>query len=269
MTRVYRLTRPEDVAAAYHWITQLSALRAAYMSASSRVEKPPTPLRVDERAMEAYRPGVERARLALEAAEAQLLEYLEAKSNEYKYIAYALTTSLASVSVVAFLAIPPDLTWGRPPTIHASTWISVAFLPYKTAEGKYRANSVQTFFATWNHVIRRMHKNRIMNRFPELHRLYEKKLAQYKAEGRPTPHAIRLAERDLLRVFIGNTWLVATLDALDQGLVTPEEIDLPYHLAQNPRLHVNDMIDPSKTSHTPARWTNYTWVRLLKELNLL
>lgn len=220
----------------------------------------------------------------LELAEPQVKEYgsnirLAAKrflyeaAKKYTYIRYALATILPEIATLAFLGQPPDTTWGRPPVLKPSTWINKAFLTYRYRSGKIEANIFQRFFSTLvsPYLFMSNKDGKLLEKYtPALLRIYRRSYTKYLEAGRRPPHARRLANRDVVRVIIGNVWLIATLDALAKGVISPEDVLLPYHLAKDPAL-LHDMLDPAETVATHRasedlveELRKYTWRKLYK-----
>jgi len=81
----------------------------------------------------------------------------------------------------------------------------------------------------------------LISKLPRLYNFFNHIVSKYRHRGMGERHAVALAYRDLLRVLIGNMWLVWTYIAYNRGVV--REIDVPIHILA----HEENMIDPIDT----------------------
>lgn len=259
LIRTYMIARSEEL-----------ALQAYKRDPSKR----PLLLRTDPEAWKTYldmvEPQVESygANIRLAAK-----KFLYETAQDYLHIRYALATILPEIAVLTFIGQPPDTTWGRPPVLKPSTWINKAFLTYKYRSGKMEANIFQRFFSAIvsPYLFMTNKDGKLLEKYsPALLRIYERSYKKYIEAGKRPAHARRLANRDTARVIIGNVWLIATLDAIAKGIIGPEDVLLPYHLAKDPAL-LHDMLDPADTvaSHKASQslvdeLRKYTWRKLYR-----
>ena len=160
--------------------------------------------------------------------------------NQYLPGLYLLSTYLFPVNnVVPFLAVPPHITHPEtyPLAQHVKTYFDM-FVPH----GRSR-NMIAKYFFSEFYAVLQMQMPRLAERVPELGKLFNAKLGQYLERGDPKKVARSKAYKDVVRVYIGNAWLVWIYYAYQTGLV--KHVILPYHLAKEPELHAY-MVDPWK-----------------------
>jgi len=154
---------------------------------------------------------------------------------------YLLSTYLFPVrNIVPFLAAPPQITHPDvyAPAVHPKTYIDM-FVPH----GRSRNVISRYFFGEFYPVLQMHMVKRLAERVPELGKLYSSKLRQYLEKGDSRKVARSKAYKDVVRVYVGNAWLVWQYYAYETGLV--RSVVLPYHLAKEPALHAY-MVDPAR-----------------------
>jgi len=182
--------------------------------------------------------SVEAIRERLAEIEGEALGWCMA--HDYVPGLFLASTILPRLCLVPFLALPPQVTH---PEVHrkplkVSTYINMGFVPVRLRNGKVHKNVfVKTFYPLARTVIV-MHRRRLFSKVPKLEMLWNKNVSQYGENARGRENAIH----DIVRVFVGSAWLVWMYHAYNQGVV--RTVILPYHLAQNPELHLPYMIDP-------------------------
>ena len=189
-------------------------------------------------------------------------EFIGSVASELPYIAYLLDTPLVRESILAVLAHPPDLTWLN--VINPTSWITVSFFPIVFRSGKLHKPLIAKFFYTLNYTLIHFKPDSLAlcGTSKTLCRFYKEKLEEEmrKPNVKNRVHAKKRVCRDIIRVYLGNAWLIATIDALEKGAIKPENVELPY-IAK-----ANKPINPSEASKTPSRWRHYTWEKLIKML---
>ncbi|NPA98907.1 MAG: hypothetical protein GXO43_05960 [Crenarchaeota archaeon] len=192
-----------------------------------------------------YAKHVDQAKKHYEAMKKQVQEQAMEYATKYWHAAYAYATILRNISLV-FTAYPPQVTTTRQLAVKPSAYINTLFIPVVRSDGR----PIQTMFAKllYKHytLIMRYKRKYIEKQHPRLKIFIEQKKQQYMGKGYPEARARKLAYRDALRVIIGNIWLVGIYYLVKEGAIQPEEIILPYELAQNPELH-KDRINPAET----------------------
>ncbi|GEM_PF-5429917 len=261
---IYRLTDPVDVGIANFLVVSLFYRAKELQAHSARLNRAPKPL-LDHDAEASYRNSLGNFVRELAKYKAMVVSWVLEVANKYTYVRYLVDSSLVRESLVAILANPPDVTWGREPLVNPSTWLNVAFIPVFTERLKQRNLYAKLFYSRNYNLL--LYKKLLHTR--DLANFYDNKVNSYISIGRSKAHAHRLARRDLLRVFIGNTWLIATLEALDKGVLSPRDIRLPYHLEKNPS-HAGSLLDPEHTlpENKKHLYRNYTWRKLLETINI-
>ena len=188
----------------------------------------------------------------------RVLENFISRFTKYLHIQYALATPLPRVCSLAFVAFPPQKTYPEfGAVITAGCYINHAFIPVQFKDGRVHAPRIAKFFhsvaSTYfvNNVyglkILEGAETRLTLRFPWIKnfliRQTQKNLEDLKLQGREPNivQAFRRAIRDLLRVFVGNVWLVWTYYAYQKGVI--KHVELPYHLANDPS-YVSQYINP-------------------------
>jgi len=231
----------------------------------------PVAARVDEDVRLALLNGYLSMQKQYLALKARAREIVGRAAGRLPYIAYLLDTPLVPESLLAVLAHPPDLTLKRfGPAVKPASWIAVSFIPTRLRDGRVHRPLLAKFFYTANYTVMvfRHEHFALCGRSQALCEFYRRKVEEEKRKPtvRSEGHARRRAVRDVVRVYLGNAWLIAMLDALDRGAIDRDEVVLPYWLAKSPRTHV--LLDPSQAAKTPGRWREYTWDRLLRTLGL-
>lgn len=208
----------------------------------------------------------------LEADEARLGELekymvslISTASARYKFVAYLADTPLPPQAVLAVLVYPPDYTLKPVGFTKPGTWISFGFMCARLRDGTRVCNRLTKIFmrSIFYFYLR---PGQILSYSRQLLNLYQSKIKQYMNQGRTTSHARRLAIRDVVRVYLGNAWLIRMLELLENKVVEPHEIIPPYEHAKNPS-HIYTYIDPEYTvKKDQHKWRNYTWKRLYDEI---
>ena len=239
--------------------------RSLKMQSSGPKEKMPMVARIDEDVRQELYKGYLAMHRQYVELKARARELVLKAAEKLPYIAYLLDTPLVPESIIAVLAHPPDLTFKRfGPAVNPGSWIAVSFIPTKLTSGKVHRPLVAKFFYTMNYpVIQFRHKQfALCGKSETLCNFYMKKVEEEKRKPnvKSEAHARRRALRDVMRVYLGNAWLIAMIDAVERGAVDRSEIVLPYFLAKSP----HTLIDPSQASKNPERWRDYTWAKLIK-----
>ena len=185
-------------------------------------------------------------------------------------IAYADATIFKNISLV-FVAYPPQITTQKvnPYTIPPSAYINVLFIPItRTSDGRKIVTLASKILYKHFVLYRRYHIKRYLEKKPVLKAFVEKKTQQYISQGQPERRAWKNALRDLVRIIIGNIWLVGIYYLIEEGSIEPEDIILPYELAKQPELH-KIYIDPIHTAEPyllplDMDISNITWKWLMK-----
>ena len=194
-------------------------------------------------------------------------DFVALMARRYPYIQYLVDSPIANPAILSVIALPPDLTWGNPPFIHSWSWVNTAFLPPRR-NGVLVAGTLQKFFMRNAIPVMIMQGlRRLANAVPIMYRFYESTYSKYTAKGYPHGRAKKIAIRDTIRVYLGNAWLIATLDALEKQVIKPDQVELPYPLAKDPE-YLHQLIDPEKTlePHRGEKYRKYTWRTLLRLL---
>lgn len=199
----------------------------------------------------------------------QIMDQALLLATKYRYLAYLRLSPLPLPSLLAVAAFPPDVTWTRDRLVHTWTWITVSFLP-----PRHRGNIVAKVFKTttlWNLKMTALrHRDGfydyLNNKYGfKVAELWRKKYLQYLSRHNNKQHALMLSLRDLVRIYLGNAWLIATLDALSNNLIKREDIEAPYPLAKQPNGFTHkDLIDPAETIIAEKqKYQDYTWRKIL------
>lgn len=208
----------------------------------------------------------------LELVKTQILEFIHDLVPEYRYLSYLYYSPIPEIALVSILAFPPDVTWIRPRYVHTWTWVTFSFLPPKTRASRIARHFKKTTIFTWYMNTRRRGSGYWLNKYHSyVAEFFEKQRHKYEEKINPSTkkeerRVILLAIRDTIRVYLGNAWLIATLDAYNKGLITKEDIEMPYPLAKGD-VQLHELIDPEHT--LPSRYAviykDYTW-KTLKEI---
>ncbi len=159
--------------------------------------------------------------------------------------------------IVPFIATPPQIT--HPETckkyIHPSTYISHALLPVRFRDGKMHRSIVTKAFSAPMFLTLRNSRSKLFEAAPKLEKIFKNDVEKYgERRGRI------LGIKDIIRVYIGNAWLVWVYEAYQSNVI--KSVVLPYHLAKNPELAV-DMVDPVELlkpkSEIRSEVKNITW----------
>ena len=268
--KVLRMTELKDYGTAmaivigYKMVTRELRMYSLW---ESTPQQRPLVLRVSEEAWEDFRDDYIALRKdQLRQIKGRLEGHAAALAERYTYTRY-LAEALHPIAVAAVMTHPPDITWGNARLVHTWTWITTTFMPPR-GRGNLAARvfkSVTLFPMLMSDYRGGLYKklSTISHRVAEH---YLRKRRQYvEREGGETRRARLLAIRDTIRIWLGNAWLIATLDALDKGLIEPRDVELPYPLARDPG-YLHDLIDPAHTVLNGHRYAEYTWRRLLTSL---
>jgi len=248
----------------------LAEVKSLKAQSSGAKERMPAVARVDEN----VRQGLYKGYLAMQKQymelRARARELVAKAAEKLPYIAYLLDTPLVPESIIAVLAHPPDLTFKRfGPAVKPSSWIAISFIPTRLSDGRMHRPLVAKYFYTTNYPVMLFKREHfaLCNKGLAVCEFYRKKVEEEKRKPnvRNEAHARRRAIRDVLRVYLGNAWLIAMIDAVEKGAVDKSEIVLPYLLAAS-QPHV--MLDPCHAAKNPEKWRDYTWTKLLKIVGL-
>ena len=192
-------------------------------------------------------------------------DFIKLLATRYTYVQYLVDSPIANPAILSVVALPPDMTWGKPPYIHTWSWVNTAFLPPRK-NGVLLAGTLQKFFMRNAIPVMIMQGlRRLANAVPIMYRFYETSYNKYIAKGYPRGRAKKIAVRDTIRVYLGNAWLIATIDALEKQAINPDQVELPYPLAKQGEQYLHQLIDPEKTlePHRGEKYKKYTWRTLL------
>ena len=197
-----------------------------------------------------YEKYVALARQKLEKVKREYESLVVGFAEKYYHTAYAYATILRS-SVPLFVAYPPQVTTKKQLALKPSVYINTLFIPVRTSDGK-KITTVASKILYKNFVVMRNYRklDKYLDGMPRLKHFVEKKRIQYVNRGCPEKRAWKLALRDMLRVVIGNIWLVGIYYLVKEHVIEPGDIILPYELAREPELH-QTMIDPVDTMIRP------------------
>ena len=239
------------------------------MQSNGPKDRMPVVARIDEDVREKLYLGYLEMHNQYTRLKAQARHFVEAAAEKLPYIAYLLDTPLVPESIIAVLAHPPDLTLKRfGPAVNPGSWIAVSFIPTRLSNGRTHRPLIAKYFYTMNYPVIQFKREHfaLCGKSDVLCNFYRKKVEEEKRKPnvKNEAHARKRAVRDIMRVYLGNAWLIAMIDALEKGVIDKNEIVLPYFISKSP----HTLIDPSQASKTPERWKNYTWAKLIKTLEL-
>ena len=238
----------EDIALA-QYISRLLYNREKEYASISRPVKTAYIFTIPE-VREEYEKYIALTRQKLQRIQKEYESLITGFAEKYYHAAYAYATILRS-SVPLFIAYPPQATTKKQPALKPSAYINTLFMPVRTSDGR-KITTVASKILYKNFVVMRNYRklDKYLESMPRLKQFVEKKRIQYVNRGYPEKRAWKLALRDMVRVIIGNIWLVGIYYLVEEHAIEPEDIILPYELAREPELH-QTMIDPVDTMIRP------------------
>ena len=189
--------------------------------------------------------------------------------GRYLYLRFLLSVKgFGPMLALAFLASPPDVTLKRAgPIVKPSGYINVNFIPVVLKNGRIHRPILARFF--YSNAVASITLRRYLTREnPQTRAVYERNMKKYVERGYPETRAKRLAFRDALRVVIGCAWLVRVHELLDDGLIEPSDVILPYR-AMTEKIEAGELIDPHylvEDDSVKSRLEEYTWRRLIEKI---
>lgn len=271
--KIYRITPYKIVPKAISLIDEYQSLNSRlrkYRLWQKRLESRPLPLRHDEQAWKEFENYISEKIKEIEGLKKKMLSFIDSVGGNLNYVNYLQASPLAKPAILSILAEPPDITWGRTPLVHPWTWITFTFLPPKDPKDDViKAGKIAFHFmgtALYSFKMLRGKKT-LEKKYPMLWEFWRRQANKYIQKGYKEVRAKALADRDTIRVILGNAWLIATLDALTTEIIKPEEVEMPYPLAKDGTL-LHQLIDPVHTVEEKYRplFAEYSWRELVKIL---
>ncbi len=239
------LVSTEDMALANYLFRVDYLLTRNVQSLTLPLLKPSTLFQVDPRIKELYSGYVKQHKeYVKEYRKERIDKYIKYFRENYYHAAYAYAIPMIRSVVLSFIAWPPQVSIGRNRIIHPGAYINMSFIPTKINNKKIHRPLISKYTYSRFYNVSIYHLKKYLESHLRLKLFYYKKINQYVEAGKSESHAKRLARRDVFRIFIGNIWLVQLYFMVKYNHVSPEEIELPYHLAKDPLLHA-DMVNPA------------------------
>ena len=170
-------------------------------------------------------------------------EFVENIALKYVHCRYLQFTGfIPKKALIALIQEPPQITlpeFGQ--FVKPAPYINVSFIPTKLASGKIHAPLVAKYFFSLYTAYVKFRFNNLISKFPRLYSLYNQVVSRYKQKGKNERQAAKLGKRDVLRVLIGNAWLVWVYVAYNKGVI--QFVDIPKCIIHD----VTAMIDPIDT----------------------
>ena len=186
--------------------------------------------------------------------EQELISLVRSVAERLPWLEYARHVVLfREVALAAFIASPPSgvlLKRLKPTSYFANHFIVVKFRTgkrHRTVISKFFFTECRNLISITDTIDHRQVVAVLKDAVGSdlLIRKFQQNREKYIAAGKKPGLATKLAYRDVLRICVGNVYLVYTWLAIEKGYIEPSPALLPYEAAQNPNLV--DYIDPVYT----------------------
>jgi len=177
----------------------------------------------------------------------EIEEVVEEFINKYIPAYYlSFTKLIPNKAILAIIAEPPQITFPEfSRLLTPDSYININFIPVKLRTGKCHKNIVNKFFFSTVKIFWKTRFTKLISQYPVLKALFNKIMTKYEMRGRSREVAFKLAQRDIVRVIIGNTWLVTTFALYRQNYI--KNLVIPKHIINHAiENNLTDLINPSQ-----------------------
>lgn len=169
----------------------------------------------------------------------EIRSFIEKCINQYPHVAYLRYTEFIDHdSLLCFIVDPPQITFRElNGSITPDAYINIHFFTMKFNDNSRHKTIITKFFLARNYARFTHYIHTVLDAYPVLKNVYNRTFKKELQKTGDKKIAHKRARRDVIRVFIGNTWLVQAYVLIELDIV--KKIDYPIKLLSNEHTLIN------------------------------